>query len=1566
MDDLPIATNDPGGTVTEDVAGSLSGNVLSNDTSGADTSKSFVSWGADSAAITALNSYGTLVQNTTTGDWSYVLNNNLATTQALTAGSNTTYTLNYTMQDADGDQSPAQLSITIKGADDGASVVTAAASGPDATVYESGLNPNGSNATAPTETTSGSFTVSANDGIQDMVIGTTTFTLAQMQAFATTNGSVNTAEGLLTLTSYSGSAFSGTVNYSYTLSATIDNVNHALTGNDTKDLTGFNDSVALTVHGVGGTTASDNLVIRAVDDLPIATNDTGGTVTEDVAGSLSGNVLSNDTSGADTSKSFVSWGADSAAITALNSYGTLVQNTTTGDWSYVLNNNLATTQALTAASNTTYTLNYTMQDADGDTSAAQLSITIKGANDTRGVTVQEAGGAGSTVYETALVDGRNELSNPALNSDAREVVSGSFSVSATDGIASVSVGGTSFALSALKGFTTGSPSTTISTGEGALVINGYSSSDGDKTATISYTYTLTDNIVSPPASTTFVDDIDNLVTVTGVSGVTSVSADLQIRIMDDTPLALNDTGGTVTEDVAGSLSGNVLSNDTSGADTSKSFVSWGADSAAITALNSYGTLVQNTTTGDWSYVLNNNLATTQALTAGSNTTYTLNYTMQDADGDQSPAQLSITIKGADDGASVVTAAASGPDATVLEHGLTSVLDTTETTSGSFTVSTNDGILNLVIGGTTFTLAQMQAFATTNGSVNTGEGVLTLTSYSGSVFSGTVNYSYTLSATIDNDSKAGATGTYFDDSVTLTVNGLGGTTASDNLVVRAVDDTPTATLNSNSVNEGALLTVNAAGGVLTNDTAGADGFAAAGGVVGVRAAGSDTTTQVATGVGSSIVGLHGTLTLAGDGSYTYQSSANNISGADTDVFVYTIKDGDGDLSTTTLTINVINTILVATNDDITVNEAALATGSNPSSTDETAGGTLVGNVTGGTGSYTYALTSPTTGSFGTMTLNANGTYSYTLSSPVDGANANNGITTENNRDTFTYQATDGNGNTVTNTITADIIDDVPIVTASASLIASSGTAAIETGVFNYTLGADQLTYSGNPVSDFVDMALTGKVGGLAISSPSIALQSESATASDFDFGFTYANGPSSTTTASGVLHFDKVAGTYSVEMAAPLVFSLVLTTSGTLDRVFYDHAGDQSPSNTNTPDVVVSQLSNNFFVQFTGGNGTFTAGADAVLTPPEVISATTTWVSVSNASNGVAGDTIGKSEVLDMDFFTSNPGSNVAASPTALLSGMFLKFDNIGNTEDIVVVLKLVSGDGTLHTTMTLIVGDEDIYKAGASIPTGYNISLDNNDGAVIIESNDFNFGGSNWFIQGAQVISTTENLTGNAYALNGATGATGGASDLTSVVSLGGATLDQDVIKITDIGFVTTATTSQVGDLNFTFAVRDGDGDRTASQTLNAMLIDGQFFTGDGSSNNLTGTAASDLLSGGLGNDTLTGGLSSDIFKWNLGETGDDLVTDFKVGLHGDVLDLRDLLQGEHATAASLNAFLDFSANGSGQTVVSVHPAGSGGVAQTVTLGNVQYGDLQTLAGGTTDIAIITKLLADGNLKTDV
>ena len=233
----------------------------------------------------------------------------------------------------------------------------------------------------------------------------------------------------------------------------------------------------------------------------------------------------------------------------------------------------------------------------------------------------------------------------------------------------------------------------------------------------------------------------------------------------------------------------------------------------------------------------------------------------------------------------------------------------------------------------------------------------------------------------------------------------------------------AVANVNSVEEGALLSANAQNGVLGDDASGADGYATGGGVVGVRAAGADTTTAVTTGTGGNIAGLYGTLILNADGSYTYQSNPDSINANASDVFVYSIRDADGDQSTTTLTININNGTLTATTEDVLVDEAALSTGSNPASTAETITGTLADNVAGGAGGYSYTLVGSPTGNHGTLT------------SAVTGANADNGANVENNRETFTYIVTDANGNTTIGALTVDIKDDGPSITVNGNLVPS---------------------------------------------------------------------------------------------------------------------------------------------------------------------------------------------------------------------------------------------------------------------------------------------------------------------------------------------------------------------------------------------------------------------------------------------------------------------------------------------------------------------------------------------------
>ena len=408
-------------------------------------------------------------------------------------------------------------------------MVTASASGPDATVFEHGL------LTVPdtSETTTGHFTVSASDGIANIVIGGTTFTLAQLQAFNGTQ-TVNTGQGILTLTNYVGDAMGGTVNYSYTLSAPINNATFVPSGNDTVDPTGFNDSVTLTIHGIGGTTASDNLVVRAVDDTPTAVNELPVGVVEDGLSSIGGNVLTNDLAGADTPAAFTSWAAgNAAAIASLTTYGTLTLNTN-GSWTYVLNNSLAATQALTASSNLSFDLNYTMQDADGDTSSAKLTITITGANDAPTISA----GQTAIVSEEGLLGANPDTAGTPTDTTNAKTTSGQFTVADVDS-ASLTV-----ALTAPVGsFTSGGQAIIWALTNGGHTLTGTAGTSTILVVTIdntgAYNVTLSGQIdhAAPPIGTS----VENLLSLgIGVSvsdGSLSAASTLTVTVEDDSPVA---------------------------------------------------------------------------------------------------------------------------------------------------------------------------------------------------------------------------------------------------------------------------------------------------------------------------------------------------------------------------------------------------------------------------------------------------------------------------------------------------------------------------------------------------------------------------------------------------------------------------------------------------------------------------------------------------------------------------------------------------------------------------------------------------------------------------------------------------------------------------------------------------------------------------------------------------------------------------------------------------------------------------------------------------------------------
>ncbi len=215
----------------------------------------------------------------------------------------------------------------------------------------------------------------------------------------------------------------------------------------------------------------------------------------------------------------------------------------------------------------------------------------------------------------------------------------------------------------------------------------------------------------------------------------------------------------------------------------------------------------------------------------------------------------------------------------------------------------------------------------------------------------------------------------------------------------------------------------------------------------------------------------------------------------------------------------------------------------------------------------------------------------------------------------------------------------------------------------------------------------------------------------------------------------------------------------------------------------------------------------------------------------------------------------------------------------------------------------------------------------------------------------------------------------------------------------------------FSFTVADKDGD-TVSSSLTLLVercvvttgtVASETLTGDSTAANLMfgrdgndvliggaaddqlhGGRGDDVLLGGAGNDTLVGGEGADVFRWSLADAGSnaasraiDTIKDFDVAAPaagGDVLDLRDLLQGESTVGGvgNLANYLNFETSGA-STVIRVSTTGgfangsyaSGADHQQILLEGVNLRSGLGLDANASGAQIIGKLLESGKLLVD-
>lgn len=814
--------------------------------------------------------YGTLTIHPD-GSYSYALDNDNAEVNALTDSSTPLQEVfAYTITDPGNLSDSSTLTITIRGHGDGAPTVTpvdgnAGVTG-QATVHEAGLDDGGSDAASARETTTGNISLTAPDGLKQVVVGdgtnARTLDLAGLTALSPTSPVViNTDKGVLTLTGYTstttvgGVSTGGSLTYTYTLSDDHDHSGAEVT-----------DGISLKVVDVNDTEATGTLTVLIEDDEPQANDDADTLALGET--SQSGNVLTGEGTTSGASGADVK-GADGAAITGVASdnvvgntatdsgatltiegaYGTLVLDKATGDYTY-------TRRAGTAGGvNDVFT--YTLTDGDGDSDPATLTISIADAPVLISDLTPAISGGDVVVYEKHLTDGSDPDSSQLAQS-------GTFKITSPDGIQSLTVGGLAVVTNnVVHDFST--PLSMTTSAGNTLAITGYDPATG----VVTYTYTL--QTTSGHDSGVGTNDVFEtiVVSLTDMDG-DGTTGDLVARIVDDVPEARPDAN-TIAEDAA-HVTGNVLTGgsaddlaDVPGADhpTTVTDVGFGGVAGTVGAALSgnHGALVLHAD-GSYTYTVDNADPAVQALAVGQTLTEVFTYTITDADGDPSTTTLTITITGTND--------APVPDAALPPQvGVDG--------DGGIRIPTAPGFVDIDGDPLTYEATDLPPGLT----IDPNTGVIT--------------------GTLDNSaSQGGNTGTPGVYEVTVTVTDPHGQTASQTFTYTVTNPPPVAHDDTRTTREDTPVSGNVIGGGGRGDVP--DGDPDGDDLTVTEIVVNGRTYTFGPGTPSHTITLNeGRLVFREDGSYTFTPKPD-WHGRVPPV-TYTISDGEGGTATAVLRITV---------------------------------------------------------------------------------------------------------------------------------------------------------------------------------------------------------------------------------------------------------------------------------------------------------------------------------------------------------------------------------------------------------------------------------------------------------------------------------------------------------------------------------------------------------------------------------------------------------------------------------------------------------------------------------------
>ncbi|QIL82711.1 midcut-by-XrtH protein [Diaphorobacter sp. HDW4A] len=342
---------------------------------------------------------------------------------------------------------------------------------------------------------------------------------------------------------------------------------------------------------------------------------------------------------------------------------------------------------------------------------------------------------------------------------------------------------------------------------------------------------------------------------------------------------------------------------------------------------------------------------------------------------------------------------------------------------------------------------------------------------------------------------------------------------------------------------------------------------------------------------------------------------------------------------------------------------------------------------------------------------------------------------------------------------------------------------------------------------------------------------------------------------------------------------------------------------------------------------------------------------------------------------------------------------------LVVMRSLVAnahGTGGVSVAFPIITrlvdtdGSETLTAKVSNVPTGLTFNAGTNLGGGVWQFTQADLPNLKLNLPGSYTTLATH-LTVQVTATETVTGVT---AFVSNVVTLKAAYTTLDVTTTTSGSYTGNSASEHIQGGSGDNVINAGSGNNivngdAGNDTLTAGT--GSDVINGGAGNDvINGGSGADVIIGGLGNDTLKGGDAGesfvDVFVWQLGDQGTagspavDTIQNFNVTAAGsntaggDVLDLRQLLQGESVgplnSAGNLADYLHFEVSG-GNTILHIsHTGGFGADSHNVGASYTNSAETQQIlltsvnlqslySGATTDQQIITQLLNNNKLIVD-